>query len=41
MEREAELMAPIKANSTSPEADQHKQTRVNSMIPQVSDQDPV
>lgn len=36
MEKEAELMDPIKANRTSPEAEQHKQARVNSVIPQVS-----
>lgn len=36
MEREAELMDPIKANRTSPEAEQHKQAKVNSVIPQVS-----
>lgn len=29
-------MDPIKANTKSPEALQHKQSKVNSMIPQVS-----
>lgn len=29
-------MDPIKANRTSPEAEQHKQAKVNSVIPQVS-----
>lgn len=36
MEKEAELMDPIKANRMSPEAEQHKQAKVNSVIPQVS-----
>lgn len=34
--KEAELMDPIKENTQSPEASQHKQTGVNSVIPQVS-----
>lgn len=34
--REAEWMDPIKANRESPEAQQHKHTKVNSVIPQVS-----
>ena len=29
-------MDPIKANTKPPEASQHKQTKVNSVIPQVS-----
>lgn len=29
-------MDPIKANTKSPEASQHKQSQVNSVIPQVS-----
>lgn len=29
-------MDPIKANTKSPEALQHKQSKVNSVIPQVS-----
>lgn len=29
-------MDPIKANTKSPEANQHKQSKVNSVIPQVS-----
>lgn len=36
IKREAELMDPIKANTKSPEALQHKQSKVNSVIPQVS-----
>lgn len=36
IKREAELMDPIKANTKSPEAQQHKQSKVNSVIPQVS-----
>ena len=36
IKREAELMDPIKANTESPEASQHKQSKVNSVIPQVS-----
>lgn len=36
IKREAELMDPIKTNTKSPEALQHKQSKVNSVIPQVS-----